>query len=45
VRERVRAIGPRLATLWDRAERERVPPHRLADRMVEERLAAALALR
>jgi leucine dehydrogenase len=39
--DRVRAIGPRLAALWDRAEAEGVPPHRLADRMVEERLAAA----
>jgi leucine dehydrogenase len=41
VAERVRAIGPRLAALWERAEAEGLPPHRLADRMVEERLAAA----
>jgi leucine dehydrogenase len=41
VRERVRAIGPRLGALWERADAEGVAPHRLADRMVEERLAAA----
>lgn len=40
VTERVRAIGPRLEALWARAEREGLAPHRLADRMVEERLAA-----
>ena len=43
VAERVRAIGPRLAVLWERAASEGLPPHRLADRMVEERLAAARA--
>ena len=41
VRERVRAIGPRLGALWERAQAEGLPPHRLADRMVEERLTAA----
>ena len=41
VADRVRAIGPRLAALWERADAEGLPPHRLADRMVEERLAAA----
>jgi leucine dehydrogenase len=41
VADRVRAIGPRLSALWERAEREELAPHRLADRMVEERLAAA----
>ena len=36
--ERVRAIGPRLAALWQRADADGRPPHRVADRMVEERL-------
>jgi leucine dehydrogenase len=45
IRERVRAIGPRVAALWERSRREDVPPHRLADRIVEERLAAARAAR
>lgn len=43
VADRVRAIGPRLGALWERADAEGIPPHRLADRMVEERLAAARA--
>lgn len=38
---RVRGIGPRLAALWERAQAERVPPHRVADRLAEERLTAA----
>jgi leucine dehydrogenase len=38
---RVEAIGPRVAEILDRAEAEGMPPHRLADRMAEERLAAA----
>ena len=38
---RVRAIGPRLASLWERAQKENVAPHRMADRLAEERLAAA----
>jgi leucine dehydrogenase len=41
VRDRVRAIGPRLGALWERADAEGLPPHRVAARMVEERLAAA----
>ena len=41
--ERIRAIGPRLAALWQRAREEGVAPHRVADRIVEERLAAARA--
>lgn len=42
---RVEQIGPRLSALWARARAERVAPHRLADRMAEERLAAARSLR
>jgi leucine dehydrogenase len=45
VTERVRAIGKSVAELWGRAEREGLPPHRLADRVAEERLAAARAAR
>lgn len=41
VRRRVEAIGGRLAELWARARREGVAPHRLADRIAEERVAAA----
>jgi len=41
VTARVRAIGPRLAALWDRSRAEGLPPHRVADRVAEERLAAA----
>ena len=41
VTRRVEAIGGRLSALWARARREGVPPHRLADRIAEERLAAA----
>ena len=40
VTARVRAIGPRLASLWDRARADGVPPHRMADRLAEERLAS-----
>jgi leucine dehydrogenase len=40
---RVRGIGPRLARLWERSEAERIPPHRMADRLAEERLAAGRA--
>ena len=40
VTARVRAIGPRLAGLWDRARAEGLPPHLMADRLAEERLAA-----
>jgi leucine dehydrogenase len=41
VTSRVAAIGPRLAAIWERARAEGSPPHRVADRMAEERLAAA----
>jgi leucine dehydrogenase len=43
--ERVRDIGARLADLLRRSEAEHVPPHRMADRIVEEKLAAARAER
>ena len=38
---RVEAIGDRVGGILDRAEAEGVPPHRLADRIAEERLAEA----
>ncbi len=38
---RVRAIADTLADVWSRARREGTLPHRVADRIVEERLAAA----
>jgi leucine dehydrogenase len=38
---RVEEIGDRVGGILDRAEAEGVPPHRLADRMAEERLCAA----
>jgi leucine dehydrogenase len=41
--ERIRGIGPRLQALWQRAREEGVAPHRVADRIVEERLASARA--
>jgi leucine dehydrogenase len=41
--ERIRGIGPRLLALWQRAREEGVSPHRVADRMAEERLAAGRA--
>ena len=40
---RVRGIADTLADVWARAREERTPPHRIADRMVEERLAVARA--
>jgi leucine dehydrogenase len=40
---RVQAIGERLAEVWARAKAENVPPQRMADRIVEERLADARA--
>jgi leucine dehydrogenase len=43
VTERVRGIGPRLRALWRRAREEGRPPHRVADAIAEERLAAARA--
>ena len=41
--ERIRDIGPRLSALWQRAREESIAPHRVADRMAEERLAAGRA--
>jgi glutamate dehydrogenase/leucine dehydrogenase len=41
VTRRVEVIGGRLSSLWERARREKIPPHRRADRIAEERLAAA----
>jgi len=38
---RVEAIGDRVGEILDRAQAEGAPPHRVADRMAEERLAAA----
>jgi leucine dehydrogenase len=38
---RVREIGPRVADIFERARREGRSPSQVADRMVEERLAAA----
>jgi leucine dehydrogenase len=43
VEERIRGIGPKLTALWARARSEGVPTHRVADRMVEERLARGRA--
>jgi leucine dehydrogenase len=45
VTARVRGIGDRLTALWDRADAEGALPHRVADRMAEERLAAARSAR
>jgi leucine dehydrogenase len=45
LRARVERIGADLAELLDAAAREGVPPFRLAERRVEERLAAARAAR
>jgi leucine dehydrogenase len=41
IRGRVEQIGERLSALWARARSEGVAPHRLADRIAEERLSAA----
>ena len=41
--ERIHGIGPRLSALWQRAREEGTAPHRVADRIAEERLAAARA--
>jgi len=43
IEERIRGIGPRLSALWARANTEGIPPHRLAERVAEERLAAGRA--
>jgi glutamate dehydrogenase/leucine dehydrogenase len=45
VTARVRGIADTLGEVWRRAQTEGAPPHRIADRMVEERLAAARAAR
>jgi leucine dehydrogenase len=45
VTERVRGIADTLGDVWTRARREGTPPHRIADRIVEERLAAGRAAR
>jgi leucine dehydrogenase len=45
VTARVRGIGDTVAQIWTRARAEGAPPHRIADRMVEERLAAGRAAR
>lgn len=45
VTARVRGIGPRLRDLWRRARDESRAPHRVADAIAEERLAAARARR
>ena len=41
VEARVAAIGSTLGLVLDRAKREGEPPHRVADRMAEERIAEA----
>jgi len=43
--ERVKAIGPRVRSIWERAREESASPHEVADRTAEERLAAARASR
>ena len=40
---RVQGIGERLDEVWSRSKAEGVPPHTMADRIVEERLAEARA--
>ena len=45
VTARVRGIGETVAAVWSRARGEGAPPHRIADRMAEERLAAGRAAR
>ena len=43
VTARVRGIADTLGEVWRRARTEGAPPHRIADRIVEERLGAARA--
>jgi leucine dehydrogenase len=43
VLERIRQIGERVGRIWEEARRQGLPPHRVADRMAEERLSAARA--
>jgi leucine dehydrogenase len=45
VTARVRAIGETVSEVWARARKADAPPHRIADGMVEERLAAGRAAR
>jgi leucine dehydrogenase len=45
VSARVRGIADTLGEVWRRARTEGAPPHRIADRIVEERLGAARAAR
>jgi leucine dehydrogenase len=45
VTARVRGIADTLGEVWRRARTEGAPPHRIADRLVEERLGAARAAR
>ena len=45
VTARVRGIADTLGEVWRRAQTEGTPPHRIADRIVEERLAAARTAR
>ncbi len=45
VTARVRGIADTLGEVWRRAQAEGAPPHRIADRIVEERLGAARAAR
>jgi valine dehydrogenase (NAD+) len=41
VRDRVGKIGPRTAEIWRRAERDGIPPQRVADAIAERRLEEA----
>jgi leucine dehydrogenase len=43
--DRIRDIRPRLLALWARAREEGLAPHRMADRIAEERLASGRARR
>jgi leucine dehydrogenase len=45
VTARVAGIGPRLRAIWERARADDLAPHTMADRMAEERLAAARSAR
>jgi leucine dehydrogenase len=43
--DRIRQIGDRVVRIWDEARRQQLPPHRVADRMAEQRLEGARAAR
>jgi leucine dehydrogenase len=45
VLERVMQIGPRVAGIWQQARAEGLPPHQVADRLAQDRLAEARARR